>query len=73
MFVDYAGPTLPVIDRETGDVQQAQVIVAVLGASNYTFAEAHPSQNLESFFTGKFIRSNAMSSGTSPKNLRGRS
>ena len=52
MFVDYSGPTLPVIDRETGEVQQAQVFVAVLGASNYTFAEAHPSQNLESFITG---------------------
>lgn len=52
MFVDYAGPTLPVVDRETGEVQHAQIFVAVLGASNYTFAEAHPAQNVESFIGG---------------------
>lgn len=52
IFVDYAGPTLPVVDRDTGEVQRAQIFVAVLGASNYTFVEAHPAQNLESFITG---------------------
>jgi transposase len=52
MFVDYAGPTIPVIDRDTGEVQQAQIFVAVLGASNYTFIEAQPSQSLESFIGG---------------------
>ena len=40
MFVDYAGPRVPVTDRETGEVRQASVFVAVLGASNYTYAEA---------------------------------
>jgi transposase len=39
-FVDWAGPTIPVIDRETGEVQQAYIFVATLGASNYTFAAA---------------------------------
>jgi transposase len=38
LFVDYAGQTLPVIDAATGEVWQAQIFVAVLGASNYTFA-----------------------------------
>lgn len=52
MFVDYAGPTIPVVDPETGEVQHAQIFVAVLGASNYTFAEAHPAQNIESFIGG---------------------
>lgn len=52
MFVDYAGPTIPVVDRETGEVQHAQIFVAVLGASNYTFVEAQPAQNLESFING---------------------
>lgn len=52
MFVDYAGPTIRVIDRDTGEVQQAQIFVAVLGASNYTFVEAHPGQTLESFTGG---------------------
>ena len=46
MFVDYAGRTVPVVDRETGEIRQAQVFVAVLGASNYTFAEATWSQAL---------------------------
>ena len=46
MCVDYAGHTVPVVDRETGEVCQAQVFVAVLGASNYTFAEATWTQAL---------------------------
>ena len=40
LFIDYAGQTVPVVDPETGEVRQAQVFVAVLGASSYTFAEA---------------------------------
>lgn len=39
-FVDYAGHTIPVVDQFTGEVKQAQIFVAVLGASNYTYAEA---------------------------------
>lgn len=39
-FVDYAGPKIPVIDQHTGSVRQAMIFVGVLGASNYTFAEA---------------------------------
>jgi transposase len=38
LFVDYAGPTLAVVDATTGEVRRAQVFVAVLGASNYTYA-----------------------------------
>jgi transposase len=38
LFIDYAGPTVPVIDRSTGEVRPAHIFVAVLGASNYTFA-----------------------------------
>jgi transposase len=45
-FVDYAGQTVPVIDRTTGEVREAQVFVAVLGASNYSFAEATWTQGL---------------------------
>jgi transposase len=47
MFVDYAGQTVNIIDRETGEIKPAQIFVAVLGASNYTFAEATSSQQLE--------------------------
>lgn len=46
MFIDYAGHTIPVHDPETGNVTEAQLFIAVLGASNYTFAEATPSQAL---------------------------
>ena len=52
MFVDYAGPTVPYVDLETGEVLQAQVFVAVLGATSYTFVEAQPSQTLASFISG---------------------
>jgi transposase len=38
LFVDYAGQTVPVVDATTGEIRRAQVFVAVLGASNYTFA-----------------------------------
>ncbi len=37
MFVDYAGGTVGVVDRETDSARQAQVFVAVLGASNCTY------------------------------------
>ena len=46
LFVDYAGGTIPVIDPETGEIHEAQVFVAVLGASNYTYAEATWTQSL---------------------------
>ena len=43
-FVDYTGQTVPVVDADTGEIRQAQVFVAVLGASNYTYACATVSQ-----------------------------
>jgi transposase len=46
LFVDYAGHTLPIVNRHTGEISESQVFVAVMGASNYTFAEATLSQNL---------------------------
>lgn len=46
LFVDYAGQTVPVRDRLTGEIRQAQIFVAVLGASNYTYAEATWTQQL---------------------------
>ena len=46
LFVDYAGQTVEVVDRRTGALRQAQVFVAVLGASNYTYAEATWTQAL---------------------------
>jgi transposase len=45
-FVDYAGPTMKVVEIHTGEVRTAQIFVGILGASNYTYAEAHWSQKL---------------------------
>ena len=55
LFVDYAGPTIPIVDRTTGEIHPAQVFVAVLGASNYTFAEATMTQGLADW-TGSHVR-----------------
>ena len=47
LFVDYAGDTVPVVvDRLTGKTRPAQILVAVLGASNFTYAEASWTQTL---------------------------
>ena len=55
MFVDYAGTTLDVIDAATGEVLRAQLFVAVLGASNYTYAEATWTQGLADWI-GSHVR-----------------
>ena len=46
MFVDYAGQTVPVVNRDTGELREAQIFVAALGASSYTFARASWTQSL---------------------------
>lgn len=49
MYVDYAGKTLSIIDKNTSEVQEVQFFVAILGASQYTYAEASMSQQKEDF------------------------
>jgi transposase len=44
LFADYAGPSLPITDTNTGEIRPASVFVAVLGASSYTFACATAGQ-----------------------------
>jgi transposase len=46
LFVDWAGAKIPLTLAETGAAESASVFVAVLGASNYTFAYATPNQDL---------------------------
>jgi transposase len=46
LFVDFAGDTLPVFDDTTGMERRAHIFVAVLGASNYTYAEARWTEGL---------------------------
>jgi transposase len=54
-FIDYAGHTASVIDRATGEIRQAQIFIATLGCSNYTFAEATESQSLPDWL-GSHVR-----------------
>lgn len=80
MEVDYAGMTLPITDPESGEITPAQVFVAVLPASNYTFVEIQPSQELQhwlmghghafAFFGGvpKIIRPDNLKSGVKKPN-----
>jgi transposase len=53
LFVDYAGDGVPVvIDRLTGEWRHAQIFVAVLGASNFTYAQATWTQGLADWISG---------------------
>jgi transposase len=55
LFVDYAGQTVEEVDGSTGELRTAQVFVAVLGASNYTYAEASWTQSLPDWI-GSHVR-----------------
>ena len=46
VFVDYSGKKIRLIDRASGVVREAEIFVAVLGASNFTYAEASWTQTL---------------------------
>jgi len=46
VFVDYSGKKIAIVDAATGEVREAEIFVAVLGASNYTYAEATWTQTL---------------------------
>ena len=54
-FVDYCGQTMPITDRDTGEIRQAQIFVGVMGASNYTYCDATWSQALPDWI-GSHIR-----------------
>jgi transposase len=73
LFVDYCGATVAVVDAGTGEVREAQVFVAVWGASSYTFAEATWSQGLADWI-GSHVRAFEFGGGVPelviPDNLR---
>jgi len=48
-FIDYSGMTMPIVDVKSGEINKAQIFVAVLGASGYTFVHATLSQKMEDF------------------------
>ncbi len=49
LFVDFCGQTIPIVSQKTGEVRNAEIFVAVLGASNYTYVEACWAQNIPSW------------------------
>ena len=51
-FVDWAGQTLPIVDAETGAVSEAQLFIAVMGGSSFTFADVFPSQEMPHWISG---------------------
>ncbi len=55
LFVDYSGQAVAVVDPSSGEECQVQIFVAVLGASNYTYAEATWSQQLPDWI-GSHVR-----------------
>ena len=55
LFVDYAGKKPRFVDRETGQVTEVELFVAVLGASNKVFAEATATQRLDDWI-GSHVR-----------------
>jgi transposase len=54
-FVDYAGHTMPIVNRMTGEIKEAQIFIGVLGATNYTYAEATLTQGLSDWI-GSHVR-----------------
>ena len=49
LFIDFCGPTIPIVNPHTGEVRRAAIFVACMGASNYTYIEACEGQDLESW------------------------
>jgi methyl-accepting chemotaxis protein len=49
MFIDYSGVTVPIVNKKTGEIVKAEIFVAVLGASGYTFVDASYSQKQKDF------------------------
>ncbi len=55
VFVDYSGKKISIIERDTGVVHEAEIFVAVLGASSFTYAEATWTQGLSDWI-GAHVR-----------------
>jgi transposase len=73
LFVDYAGLTMDIIDRSSGEVRPAQIFVAALGASNFTYVEASLTQTVADWL-GAHVRAFEYIGGVTqavvPDNLR---
>jgi len=73
LFVDYAGQSIPVVHCQSGEIHEVAIFVAVLGASNSTYAEATWSQSLPDWI-GSHVRTFAALGGVPevvvPDNLK---
>ena len=73
LFVDYAGQGIPIVNAQTGEVHEAALFIAVLGASNYTYVEATWTQSLPDWI-GSHVRTLAALGGVPeivvPDNLK---
>jgi transposase len=73
LFVDYSGKKVGIVDPMTGEIVEAEIFVAVLGASNYTYAEATWTQSLPDWI-GAHVRMFSFFGGCSrllvPDNLK---
>lgn len=49
LYIDFAGDKLSIVDKQTGEIQQVEVFVAILGASQLTYVEAVMTQQKEDF------------------------
>jgi len=73
MFVDYAGDRLTIVNRRTGKEQPVEVFVAILGASQLTYAEASFSQKSEDWIRSNeraFIFFGGVTEAIVPDNLK---
>ena len=49
LFIDFTGKRLQIVNKETGEVQEVEVFVAILGCSQLTYVTAVASQKKEDF------------------------
>jgi len=49
LFIDFTGKKLSIVDEHTGEIQELEVFVCVLGSSQFTYVEACESQKKEDF------------------------
>ncbi len=49
LFIDFTGKKLSIVDEHTGELQDLEIFVCVLGSSQYTYVEACASQKKEDF------------------------
>ena len=52
MLVDYAGSKVKIVSPVSGEIEEASIFIIVLGASNYTYAEAHLNQDTKNWING---------------------